>query len=296
MSKPILVTGSQGLIGRNLCRLFDELGVPYVGVDIRAPGEGCVDITDPVKMTGALGDVRGVIHLAAISRVVWGERDPARCMRVNHQASVWLIDHLLAQSSPPWFLYASSREVYGQASVLPVREGAALSPLNVYARSKCQTERYIKGAPKLRAGVLRFSSVYGDARDHEDRVLPAFARAAACGGALRLDGTETTLDFTHVADVVQGIHEYARRLDVGAFTPTLHLCSGVGTTLLELARLARQCSNTPLELKEAAPRDYDVHRFIGDPTGASRWLDWRARISLEAGFSALVNAYKQQAR
>jgi nucleoside-diphosphate-sugar epimerase len=72
-----------------------------------------------------------------------------------------------------------------------VAEDAPLSPRNVYARSKVAVEQLTEEARErgMIAAVVRFSNVFGDTEDHADRVVPAFARAAAAGGTVRVDGS-----------------------------------------------------------------------------------------------------------
>ena len=80
----VLVTGSSGLIGSALAGSLANAGIEAIGYDLRrAPEE---DILNTGRLEQALGDVDGVVHLAAISRVVMGEMNPARCVAVNVQA------------------------------------------------------------------------------------------------------------------------------------------------------------------------------------------------------------------
>ncbi len=46
-------------------------------------------------------------------------------------------------SNKPWFIYASSREVYGEQKELPVTESASINPINNYAKGKAFIEKQI---------------------------------------------------------------------------------------------------------------------------------------------------------
>ncbi len=107
----------------------------------------------------------------------------------------------------PWVVYASSREVYGDPATLPVPEDAPLEPVNIYGRSKAAAEAAVGRAREagLATAIVRFSNVFGSTADHRDRVVPAFARAAATGGTISIEGAENTFDFTHVEDVGRGL-------------------------------------------------------------------------------------------
>lgn len=288
----ILITGSHGLIGRALVERLTARGVAIREFDIaRAPGE---DTRDPAALSAALADVTGVVHLAAVSRVVWAQRDPGLTQAVNVDALRSLLSVASARRQRPWILFASSREVYGEPGAMPVGEDAPHAPLNVYARSKVAGEQLVGEARArgLIANVVRFSNVYGSTDDHSDRVIPAFARTAALGGALRLEGAQNMFDFTHIDDVVRGLEVQIEAATAGEIMPPIHLLTGVGTTLQDLAGIAAQVSQHDLDVEIAPPRNYDVAHFVGDPARALRLLGWQARIDVPAGFASLTDAYR----
>ncbi|HEY3147155.1 MAG TPA: NAD(P)-dependent oxidoreductase, partial [Dongiaceae bacterium] len=235
----ILVTGSEGLIGRALRRLLSEQGIATGGLDPRSErDEERGDVCSKDDVTRALRGVAGIVHLGAVSRVIDAERDPHLCRRVNEEGTRTVLAAALAAAPRPWIIYGSSREVYGQQDRMPVREDAPLRPKNVYARGKVAAEGLVIQAREagLATAILRFSNVYGDVHDHADRVIPAFARTAAIGGVLRVDGAACTFDFTHVADVADGIQRVVQRLMAGERAlPPIHLASGRETSLGALA-------------------------------------------------------------
>jgi nucleoside-diphosphate-sugar epimerase len=293
--KKILVTGSHGLIGSALVAHLAKSGYEVVRFDSTArQNDRPMDITDKGAVADAMDGCAGVVHLAAVSRVVWAEQDPARCHEVNVVGTQNLLAAASCNPSPPWVLVASSREVYGQADAFPVQESADLRPLNEYGRSKLEVEKLVASYREggLRASVIRFSNVYGSVADHADRVVPAFARLAAGGGILRVDGLETTLDFTHVDDVTTALQSAIEILVAGGGPlPSLHLVSGRGTTLAELADIAIKAARQG-SVEVQPSRSYDVSYFVGDPARADQVLRWRANTALEQGIADLVERYK----
>jgi len=81
------------------------------------------------------------------------------------------------------------------------------------------------------------------------------------------------------------------RTIAGSRLEPIHLVSGKGTTLRDLAGLAQRYSRKPLlpVYKDANPGQ--IGHFVGDPTRAARLLDWTSHIDLETGFSQLVSSY-----
>lgn len=287
----ILITGSSGLIGSALTTLLKARGVAVRGFDLSANDQSRGDVCDLAQIQRDITDYDGIIHLAAISRVIWGERDPELCRATN----VGGVDNVLKSAAVskrrPWVIFASSREVYGQPDRLPASEECPLRPVNVYGRSKSEGEGLIETARRngLRACIIRLSNVFGAIDDHADRVVPAFARAAVMGEALRVDGAGHTFDFTHVDDVARGIVTLADLLQAGeAPPPPIHFVSGQPTTLGELARMAIDIAASPSPVRLAPPRTFDVSTFYGNPSRARAILGWSPQMSLHQGLGRLI--------
>jgi UDP-glucose 4-epimerase len=297
MTKTVLVTGSCGLVGRRLCTSLRRGGFSVKELDLLGSGQNRGDVTRPTDIEAAIQSCTGVVHLAAVSRVVWGQRDPDLCWRTNVTGLQNIVQAALAQRSKPWILFSSSREVYGQAPFLPVAETTSLNPLNVYARSKAEGERIVLEARNqgLLTGIIRLSNVYGCTKDHADRVIPAFARATVEGLPLRVEGSNHIFDFTHVNDVVRGIGAAIGLLESGVQSlPTTHLVSGQPTSLGELAAICCRMAKSEAAITESAPRSYDVARFYGDPAIARELLGWKSEIPLEVGLMHLIEDFRQE--
>lgn len=288
---PVLVTGHLGLVGTALSQALRAAGHPVRGLDLRAVGQARGDVRDRVAVERALQGCAGVVHLAAVSRVIDGQRDPVTCRAVNVEGTRLLLEAAGARARPPWIVYASSREVYGQVASLPATEDAPLAPVNAYGRSKLEAEALVAGSG-LPAVVVRFSNVYGSVRDHADRVVPAFAAGAALGLPLRVDGSGNTFDFTHLSDTVAGVMAVVRGLQAGEALPPTHFVTGRATSLGELARMAVELAGSGSPIREAPSRSFDVQAFCGDPSRAARLLGWRPRVDIREGLARLVRDFR----
>ncbi len=291
----ILVTGSAGLIGSAIVKTLRADGLEVREFDFAT--DATRDVRDTAALQDALEGVSGIVHLAAVSRVVWAERDPQLTEAVNVTPLNQIAGHIRSVAagggSPPWLVFASSREVYGECAQLPVREESGCEPRNVYARSKVAGEELVAslGSDGFIANVCRFSNVYGSTADHVDRVVPAFARAAATGGTIRIEGPDCVFDFTHVDDVVRGLHLAIRTTAAGERFDPVHFVTGRPCSLRELADLAHANAHAPVTFLIAPARTYDVARFYGDPSRAHRLLGWRAEIQIEEGMRRLIDDF-----
>lgn len=297
MREKILVTGSSGLIGTAVCADLAARGHAVRRFDLRDRQGGHGDIRNRESLERALTGCTGVIHLAAVSRVIWGERDAETCHQTNVVGTRIVIDGIRSADHCPWLVFGSSREVYGQSPVLPVLESAALAPLNHYARSKLAAERAVQAAAEagVRAAIVRFSTVYGSSADHADRVVPAFCRAAVRDLPLRVEGEARCVDITHVSDVAACVGEIAAGLSLGRHFEPMHLTTGRGVTLLDLANTVIRIAESKSPITLAPGRDFDVARFVGDPHLAQAQVGWRPQTSLETGLLDLITQYRKRA-
>lgn len=297
MNHRILITGSSGLVGSAVARTLEQRGIDVVRFDLRAHGASHGDVRVRERVARAVADVTGIIHLAAVSRVLWGERDPEGCWATNIGGTRNVLELAAKSSARPWVVFASSREVYGQPDVLPANEDTPLRPVNIYGRSKVEGERLVEEAQHagLRACTIRLSNVFGAVADHADRVVPAFARGALAGGELRVDGADHTFDFTYIDDVARGVASLVELLGTNSATPSpIHFVSGRPTTLGELATLAIELAGTKATISHAPPRNFDVARFVGDGARARQLLDWQPRVDLREGLTRLVRALREE--
>ncbi len=299
----ILVTGSSGLIGSAVCPLLEEKGPVIRRFDILPPPSEnntkffkVEDITDITVRQNAIKGIDGVIHLAAVSRVQDAEQDPSRCININVKGTMDLLHDLAELDNPPWFIYGSSREVYGYASNMPVCEEHPLKPVNIYGESKAAAEYLVRNYARWTnspAVIFRFSNVYGSVHDHATRVIPAFVRASITGSAIKIDGEDHTFDFTHVDDVAGAISAAVNHIENGRLDgiETINVVSGQGTTLGQLASLIRSLSGKDIPFIKGKPRDFDVDHFIGDPSHLKNLLGICCNIPLQKGIEHLMDDF-----
>lgn len=285
----ILVTGGSGLIGTAIVPALVADGNVVETLDLKGDPDWRIDITDKHACRSIdWSRYDGVIHLAAVSRVITAQYDPELTWRTNVEAVLDLLNTVNALKQSPWFLFASSREVYGQSSEFPVRETADLKPMNYYGYSKAFMERYIStiAATDMRCQVLRFSNAYGGVDDHADRVVPKFMRSALAGEPLVLEGSRNTFDFTYIGDVAKAVCLVVRRLNYGVpMASALNVATGVPTSLSELSAAIENVVGQKVKVVEKAERNFDVSRFVGSTDLLEQAVGWKPQTSLADGLA-----------
>ena len=273
----ILVTGSSGLIGSQLIPVLNAAGYATRGMDIRAVAVADYgDICDTAALADKVKGCVGVVHLAAISRVAVAHKNPEQCLKTNYEASKNLAT-MAKLAGAKWFIYASSREVYGHVKSTPVSESDRLKPVNVYGEAKLKSETFIDGLADadFNSAIVRFSNVFGAANDHATRVIPAFIKAAYRGADLQVEGGDNAFDFTYVDEVIRALSLLIKKLQTNQRFQPMHFATGQETSLNQLALQAIELFQSPSLLVSRTPRDFDVSKFSGDTRLAVKQLGWQ---------------------
>lgn len=303
-SSHILVTGGSGFIGRTVVKELVARHYSVIICDIapfpepESPRVKCfvgdVRDTNVLRTIFQKFQVEGVIHLAAVSRVVTAQHDPELCWDVNVNGTRSLLEVVASSGQKPWIILGSSREIYGEPDHLPVPESYGFHPINIYGKAKAEGERLVREYSEktgLDAVVLRFSNVYGARYDIPDRVIPRFILRALRNEPLEIHGGDQVFDFTHVEDTTRGILlaiAYLQKQKNGGSFNDFHILTGTPHSLQEVARVIEQELKKPLNIVYTSPRNYDVVRFAGDPSKAYTHLGFRAIIPLEPGIQKTI--------
>ena len=304
-----LVTGGAGFIGSHLCdaliaagdrvRVLDDLST---GARANlAPGvtllEG--DVADPALLDAALDGVAGCFHLAAIASVERGRLDWAETHRVNQTATVALFDAIRRQDTRIPVVYASSAAVYGDCPTVPIREDMACRPLSAYGADKYGCElhahvaSHVHGIPTV---GLRFFNVYGPRQDPVSPysgVISIFCERIRAGQPITIygDGCQTR-DFVFVADVVAALMAAMRLQD--AASQVFNICTGIPTSVLDLAHLVAGLSATSLVPRFGEPRSGEIRDSLGDPSRARTVLGLAEPTPLRDGLTQVLDWMAQR--
>lgn len=181
MTKPIIVTGAAGFIGRNTVAVLNARGrddlllVDKLGTDDKwrnLVGLRYDDLLEPdaflhqVKQ-GRVATPEAVIHLGACSATT--ERDADYLARNNYHYTRTLCEWCLAHGSR--FIYASSAATYGDGSQGYDDDDAVtptLRPLNMYGYSKHMFDLWALRSKLFdRIVGLKYFNLYGPGEGHK---------------------------------------------------------------------------------------------------------------------------------
>lgn len=153
--RPLVITGATGTLGRAFARICEVRGIPF-----RLLTRQEMDIANSVSVETVLTELKpwAVVNTAGYVRVDDAEGEPSACLRENALGPA-----ILAQCCARLgvaLLTFSSDLVFDGTCRAPYLESHAVSPLNVYGRSKAQAEvKVLEALPS--ALVVRTSAFFG---------------------------------------------------------------------------------------------------------------------------------------
>lgn len=295
----ILITGSAGFIGSALKNFLEKKEIEIVDYDIKnSPFE---DIRDYFGLKSKIENVDGIIHLAAVTRVKYGEENPKLCIETNIGGTANVLEAIreLDVKKRPWLIFTSSREVFGELEVLPATEKSPKNPINIYGVTKLAGEELCKIYSKnyeLKVRILRFSNVYTSRNDQLDRVVPNFIIRASRDEDLVISGKgEETLDFIYISDIVEGVWACVQEIERSQeFYNDFNLSTGKPTSLRELAEIIIREIKSNSKIKYKPAFSFEVDRFFGDPEKAKKFLGFKPCIDLKEGIRLVIEEFKRE--
>lgn len=277
--KRFLVTGGCGFIGSHLVERLLLLGYDVKVLDHLSTGRienvppgtdvMVADVSDAETVRAAMQGIDGCFHLAAVASVARSNSDPMLSNETNLRGAINVFHTAAAVGGVP-VVYASSAAVYGASGRVPLSELVETRPISVYGADKLSAEihaqvvTHLYGVPTV---SLRFFNVYGPRQDTSSPysgVISIFAERLLNGRPLTIhgDGSQQR-DFVYVGDVVDVLIAAMTNRPSGAIV--CNICTGIGTSVRQLAALLSSLIGTRPSYEFAPARPGDICVSTGDP-------------------------------
>jgi NAD dependent epimerase/dehydratase len=306
-----LVTGAAGFIGSHLVESLVRQGAQvraFVHYSSR-PGHGNLDLL-PGDVRGSIEVVAGdvtdascideavagcdvVLHLAAIISIPHSYRAAARCLAVNGEGTLRVLE-ACRRHGVRRLVHTSTSEVYGSARAVPMSEAHPIAPQSPYAATKVAADALVMALHRsfgVPAVIVRPFNTYGP-RQSPRAVLPSIVAQLVSGAnEIQLGDLRPTRDFVHVDDTVAGFLAAARA--EAAVGGVFNLATGRETSIGDAARLAMRVVGREAPIRQVAararPETSEVVRLCGDATAARTTLGWTPTVALEEGLAAVAD-------
>ena len=239
--KRILVTGSEGFIGKYAVTALENLGYEVFTLDVQIRENRTRHIQADIR-SDDLGVVLSqikpeiVVHLAAQVSVIDSLVDPVNDLQVNGLGTLRLVQASITSGCRNFCFIHSGGAVYDSDAPLPLTEKSPERPVSPYGLTKKIGEGYVQilsEAAGTEWSSLAFSNIYGPVNIQKKGVIFEFWRALIRGDSPRINGKEVTRDFLYISDAIRSIV-----LAVGKPTNCrINISSGVPISLFSLYSL-----------------------------------------------------------
>jgi len=218
----ILITGSEGLIGKELVTRLLNSNHKLICIDLKKKNFKSKNIIylkkNLLKKKELLNSLKGkkidlIIHLAAFLGVKKSEKYEIECLETNIISTRNVLD-ICKKLKIRRIIFSSSSEVYGNLYKRAMKEEDSLSPVSAYGVSKVCCETYIKAYAKkkiINYNIVRFFNIYGN-NQKKDFVISKFAKLISKNREIEIFGSGNQIrSYCHVEDAVEGLIKIIKR-------------------------------------------------------------------------------------
>lgn len=278
----ILITGSNGFVGRSIGRFAAHNGCEILGVDLARvagadwPGRYLQADVAQEDLSALIRSFVPDVFLHAAGTASVGDSLAAPFEDLQGAVLTWArtLDSVRRSEVKPLLVYPSSAAVYGNPHTLPVPEHDAIAPISPYGYHKAACEllaREYSACFELDIIVCRLFSIFGAA---QKRLLiwELYKQLAGSDSTVWLEGTgKESRDYLHIDDVGAALFHLIGASPKGGRHGRclqVNVARGEETQVLDLAEQLRNL---------AAPTKQICCRGVERPGDPRRWC---ADISL----------------
>lgn len=242
-------------------------------------------------------DIDVVIHLAGYNSRKESLHIPEDYFSNNEYGTFLFINKLLKTKKRPFFIFASTTEVYGSPIYSPIDEKHPVDPQNLYSVTKVAAEKHILTMGKLcnyPVTVLRFTSTFGENQNicGYTSVITSFIDRALRNEPLIIYGSgKQTRDFLYARDAARAIRQ-------AVLTPkdvegrVVNIATGTLTCITDLAEKIKTLTGSNSELIKLPGEKGETAGGQIDSKLALESLGWTPRFSLDEGLSRTICWFK----
>lgn len=316
----ILVTGSAGFIGSNVCRMLLASGETVVGLDNlneaydvrlkhwRMDQMGSEpnyhfyqrDLADYDSLKSMFREFAkdgeppftSVINMGARAGVRPSVENPWLYYESNTLGTLNLLE-LCKDFGVKKFVLSSTSSAYGNDTERPFKEDASTNhPLSPYAASKKAAEAMVYTYHHLHdidATVLRYFTVYGPA-GRPDMSIFIFVRAITEGLPITIFGDgKQERDFTYVEDIARGT--IAATKPVGY--EIVNLGNDSPNVLMDVINMIEDMVEKKANMSHEPMHPADVRATWANIDKAKELLGWEPQVPIEDGLKRTVDWYME---
>ncbi len=318
--RKVLITGGLGFIGSNLAHRLVGFGAEVLLVDPLIPDHGgnifningienfvtvsSTDVRDQQRLTPLLREQDYLFNLAGQTSHLDSMRDPHTDLEINCRAQLSLLEACRENNLRLKVIFASTRQVYGKPSCLPVDEGHLVNPVDVNGINKVAGEWYhilYNNVYGIRTCALRLTNTYGPrmrVKDARQTFLGWWIRQLLEGQEIQVFGDGRQLrDFTFVDDAVDALLRAA--VSDASNGQTFNLGGDGPISLRDLADLLVSINGGgrfAIVPFPATLKAIDIGDYYADDRKIRSILHWRPQTPLKEGLARTLAYFREHRR
>ena len=290
--KQIIITGHNGFLGSNLLlklisEKYDITGISKTikkNNSIKQIKRNILNIKDSDIAKNSC-----IIHLAAITDVVYCEKYPEECYKVNVMATQKILE--IARKKNCSLIYPSTSHVYGIPRKLPIKETHPTNASSVYSESKISAEKLCQAYSKsygLNISVLRLFSTYGP-KNSEYKVESRIITQLLSNRSIKIGNLSPKRDFIYIDDVIRAFQIVIKNLKgFNIYNVGLERSYSIQEICNILKKLAGKKISVVTDKTKL--RKNDVKNVVSDCSKIKK-LGWKPKISINEGLELTLNWY-----
>ncbi|HEY4048401.1 MAG TPA: NAD-dependent epimerase/dehydratase family protein [Acidobacteriaceae bacterium] len=311
--RKVLVTGGAGFLGSNLCRALAKRGSTVSTVDaFLCEGGANAANLEGIQVNLVRADIRDfdlrplcegvevIFNLAALTSHMGGQQNPLADIAVNVVAQIRMIEAVREVAPEAIVVHASTRQFYGRAERLPVKEDQLVTPTDTNGITKFAGEQYwmvenrVTGQPVV---SLRLTNCYGPRqriRDARQNFLGVWILSAIEGRPFEVWGGAQLRDLAYVDDVTDAFL-------AAAATPACHghifnIGGAPPLPVRDIAdRLVHASHNRTRYTVCEFPADrarIDIGSYYADDSSFREATGWTTKVGLEEGLCRTIEWFE----
>lgn len=275
----ILITGSDGFIGKNLIpRLIGE----NYSIITKSINDG--DIAEE-STWHTFPPASVVIHLAAKTFVPASWQNSFDFYKCNFLGTIAALNYCQAHNAKLIFL---STYLYGNPSELPINESAELKPSNPYALSKKIAEdacKFYAESLCVKVIILRLFNLYGP-HQSDTFLIQTIILQIQRSQSINVMDLEPKRDFIYIDDAVEAI---VKAITYDTPYDVFNIGSGKSYSVAEIINIIQHIFNTNLPIISKQERRKDeIMNTVADILKAKKKLGWIPKIDFETGLRRII--------
>jgi nucleoside-diphosphate-sugar epimerase len=282
-----VVTAAGGFIGSALVRRLMTCGHEVISIDTREC-EGTEIIQERTKNVGLeklFEGAEAVFHLEWTGMPRSNRDEAETAARFNGETLEKVVD--ACTQTGTFCVFTSSSIVYAGESDRAVTEQEDIGPKSPYGHQKLLAEQFLQQSG-IRFCATRVFNIYGPGKANPVQIIPRIVSAILENQPVKLtgDGLQTR-DFLFIDDAVDGLIRLGQGQPISQ--SIFNLCSGVGTSLLDLVEIAHRVVGKESRIEFLPAVDGESRFLVGDCSRLRNLAAWTPSVGLEKGLTHLLS-------